>query len=140
MVADPFHRGDQIYYSGVTSVSFVAAGGYPWPPYGSNGATHFAMDNVTIGSGGAGEPDLHFLPPQVSGGNLQLLLGTVDGSPLPAERAARIAFYGTTNVSLASGNWLQLTNPTVLSNGVLRVDGQSTLNAPRRFFRAVQTP
>jgi hypothetical protein len=75
----------------------------------------------------------------VSGGNLQILLGTSDGSPLPPERAARILFYGTTNLSLSFSNWSQLTNAMVLSNGLLRVDGLSTSNAPRQFFRAIQT-
>ena len=98
------------------------------------------LDDVVIRTVASAVPALHFLPPQVSGGNLQLLLGTVDDSALPPERAARILFYGTTNPSLSFSNWPQLTNTIVLSNGLLRVDGLSTSNAPGRFFRAVQTP
>lgn len=84
---------------------------------------------------------LRFLPlsPPVAG-ILPLIIGSSDNYPLSAERAARIRVYATTNIALPFTSWDLTSNPLVLSNGYLRVNGVGTTNPPTRFFRALETP
>ena len=95
---------------------------------------------VALSSKATLSPILRFLPPVVqAGGSLPLYLGTVDGSPVPPARAARVSLYSSTNVGLAFSNWTLLPNPLVLSSGLIRVDNINATSA-RTFFRAVEIP
>lgn len=84
---------------------------------------------------------LKFLPPGApAGGLLPLFIGSSDNCPLTPERAARIRVHATTNLGLPFASWTQLSNPLVLTNGLLRVDALNATAPAWRFFRAVETP
>lgn len=84
-------------------------------------------------------PQLRFLPPQMSGGNLLLALGTADASPLSPARTNHIFLYASTNLSLNISNWTLVNSPMTLTNGWLRIDGLNATN-DGRYFRAMETP
>lgn len=73
-------------------------------------------------------------------GQLEIILGTADGSPLTAERAAGIQFSSATNLSFAPGNWVPANISAVFTNGMLRIQGLNWTNNPLRFFRAEEAP
>ena len=69
--------------------------------------------------------------------DLQLVLGTSDGTLLTTDRFARIQIY---RAPLTAGGWSQITNPLVLSNGLINVPGLTSTNDPQGYFRAQESP
>jgi hypothetical protein len=87
-----------------------------------------------------GQPPMRFQVPQRSASGFDLLLVNADGTAVTTDQLAKIHVYGTTNLALPFSNWTQLSNPLVLTNGLLRLEGLDTTTAPQRFFRAVESP
>lgn len=74
-----------------------------------------------------------FPPGPPVGGNLQLVLANLDGSPITPDNAINIQIYSAPNLS---GNWAPVPTSTVLSNGWMQVNGLSVTNSPVGLFRA----
>jgi uncharacterized repeat protein (TIGR03803 family) len=70
----------------------------------------------------------------------QFLITNVDGTPITVSQQSRVQVYATTNLAMAITNWTVLTNPTVLTNGVLGIQDQDNLKYPGRFYRSVLKP
>jgi uncharacterized repeat protein (TIGR03803 family) len=70
----------------------------------------------------------------------QFLITNVDGTPIAASQQSRVQVYATTNLAMATTNWTVLTNPTVLTNGVLEIQDPDSLKYPGRFYRSVLEP
>jgi hypothetical protein len=100
-------------------------------------ATSVSAAEWALVSNVAGAPLRFARPGPGAGGDLRLVLGTADGSPITPDRASRIQVYWSTNVA---GSWLLMTNQSLLNAGVLEVGGLNYTNAPARFFRALETP
>jgi|GEM_PF-1292574 len=84
---------------------------------------------------------LRFLTPGPAvGGMLPLFLASSDSTAITPIRVPQVRVYSSSNLSLPFGNWTLLSNPLVLDNGLLRVDGLQTTNFPAMFFRAVELP
>jgi hypothetical protein len=157
---------NQVKAVGTTATFKVNAVGLPpltyqWYKNGSNisGATGNSLTFVVTSDGGAQysvivsnsyglaiseigalDSPLHFLPFTVApGGAFSLYLATIDGSPITPYRASRINVFSTTNLSLPIKQWMQLGNPTTLTNGQLWVQDLSATNS-QTFFQAVESP
>jgi hypothetical protein len=85
-------------------------------------------------------PPLRFFAPVQTGDNLQIVLGTSDGSPISADRASRIQFYSTTNPFLPFTGWTPVTNPVSLSSGTMQILQLNHTDSASRFFRAIEVP
>ena len=110
---------------------------------GSSGAYSVVVSNrygATTSLNAMLNPQLRLLVPAVSGGAFSLFLANADGSPVAANRAARVSLYATTNVALPLSLWTLLTNAVVSTGGQLRADGFSVTNGPLQFFRAAEAP
>jgi len=84
---------------------------------------------------------LEFVRPSLNASNaLPLFLRNMDNSALSADRVAQISVYSATNIVAPWTNWTLLSNPKVLSNGLLRIDGIRATNRTPTFYRAVETP
>ena len=72
-------------------------------------------------------------PKMIPASKLELTVRTVDGSPVASNRLTGMEIHASTNVTLARDLWLKLTNPLLLTNGVVLV---TNVNAapPRTFF------
>jgi hypothetical protein len=105
-------------YDGITLISFVSSGGYPWPAYGTNSKTQFALDNVTIGAGAPLVSQLAL----GSDGSIQI---TLSGSPGDIYRV-----LGSTNLL----DWQTITMVTNVLGTVQFTDFTPT-NFNRRFYR-----
>ena len=111
----------------------------------TNGAAQYSVIvsnsyGLAISDIGALDSPTHFLPFTVSaGGAFTLYLGTIDGSPITQYRASRTKFFSTANLTIPFSQWLQLTNPTILTNGQIWVQDLSVTNS-QTFFQAVETP
>jgi hypothetical protein len=103
----------------------------------SNGYSNDVQLVLTLASNPS---PLTFTAAVVVGGNVQFSLGTLDGSPISSNRAARIQFYSTTDVSLSMNNWSQMTNSPVLTNGLLQIETPMLPNSPSQFLRAREVP
>ena len=151
--------------SGVAACKVTAVGPppltYQWAHNGTNlpGATNATL-GVTLGAGTGGRytvavfnpygaafspavvlgPLLRLLPPGLfTGTNSTVFVTTVDNTLLTAGDLSHIHLYASTNVAASQGPWTLVTNPPVLANGLLRVDGLPT-NGVARFYRALTTP
>ena len=63
----------------------------------------------------ATQPSLKLFPPQfLSNGQIQLIIGTADGSPISSNRAANIVVHATASLGSSPTNWPRLTNSLVL--------------------------
>jgi len=158
--------GDQVLPPGVTANFAVTAAGtpplsYQWRLNGTNlpSATNPTLA-VTMGAGTEGaysvvvsnlygattslnaqlNPPLRFLPPVLSGGAFTLFLVAADGSPVAANRAARVNLYAATNLTLPFARWQLLTNAVVSSGNLLRADGFTVTNSSNLFIRAAEAP
>ena len=87
-------------------------------------------------------PPLKLLSPQfLSSTQLQLVVGTADGTPIDSNRLSRIEVRATNTLGVSPSVWPKLTNPLVLmTNGLARLtntipDGQS-----RQVFITVEPP
>ena len=70
----------------------------------------------------------------------QFAVSNCDGTAITSGQQARIAIYAATNPVLAFTNWTALTNATVLTNRLLRVNDTNSARYPQRYYRAVETP
>jgi hypothetical protein len=67
------------------------------------------------------------------GEDYELILGTVDGSPVSSERLSGLRVHATADLL----GWTPISNPLELTNGVVRVRGLELTNGVR-FFRSVE--
>jgi len=70
---------------------------------------------------------------KVFGQSYELILRTVDGSPVSSERLSGLRVLASANLS----GWTPISNPLELTNGVVRVQGLELTNGAR-FFRSVE--
>lgn len=70
----------------------------------------------------------------------QIMHATMRFVPKKNWIAGQIRVYAATNIVLPLTNWTLLSNPKVLTNGLLRIDGLRATNRPPTFYRAVETP
>ncbi len=84
---------------------------------------------------------LKFFPPQIlAGGHLELLVGTVDGSPISTDRQARIALHASDHLDGSPGNWPILTDALILTaDGRLRFTNALDAAPSQRFYSVVET-
>ncbi len=86
-------------------------------------------------------PPLRFKSPAISAGaTLSLFLGTADNTPLALDRVPQLRLYSGTNLATPLEGWTLLSNPSVFTNGLLRMDGVTATNSAPAFFRAVELP
>ena len=79
-------------------------------------------------------PDLKLDSPQsVPPSTLQLVVRTVNGTPINSNRLAGMEVRATTNTLLSLTQWTKLTNTLVLTNGVVRLTNVPT-DPLRRYF------
>jgi hypothetical protein len=87
------------------------------------------------------QPVLRLRPPNfLSNRALEFWLGRDDGLALTGADVARVHVYSSTNLTLPTATWQEITSGIGLSNGLLHVGGLSTSNNASRFFRAMETP
>lgn len=110
----------QFNYDGITLMSFASSGGYPWPAYGTNSKTQFALDNVTLGTGSPIITQLGLL----ADGSIQI---TLSGSAGDIYRV-----LGSTNLL----NWKTIASVTNSIGTVQFTDPVATI-FNRRFYRLV---
>jgi uncharacterized repeat protein (TIGR03803 family) len=106
-------------YDGITQILFTSSGGYPWPSYGTNNKTQFALDNVAIGTA---SPIITQLA--LRSGGVQI---TFSGSTGDIYRV-----LGSTNLL----NWQTLASVTNLT-GTMQFTDPDTTNYHQRFYRLV---
>ena len=113
---------------------------------GKNGAPKHAL-NVGLGSViPASVPatlsPLKLLSPHfLNSTQLELVLGTADGTPLDSNRLPRIEVRATNNLGASLSTWPRLTNPLVLtSNGLARLTNTIDAGQPMQYYRAVEQP
>ena len=85
---------------------------------------------------------LKLLAPRfVSGTELELAVGTADGSPLDAVRVGKITLRASGALGPAPGSWPAVTNPLVLgADGVARATVTLAGDEARQFYSAVEQP
>ena len=122
-----------------------AAPGKCWiSPAFSNGRIYVrsTRGGVCLDASVAAALPLKMLAPQfLNSTQMQLLVSTPDGSPIDADRLARIEIHEAASPELASSAWPRITNQLALDpNG--RAQTTITINAgqSRRFYRAVELP
>src|SRR5207253_8294448 len=72
---------------------------------------------------------------------LELVLGTEDGTPLDSNRLPRIEVRATNNLGASLATWPRLTNPLVLTtNGLARLTNTIGAGQPLQYYRAVEQP
>lgn len=103
---------------------------------------HFGLSNpFNVELVNLAQAPLKFSTPQLfADGTLQLLVTASDGSPITPERASHIQLCSSADASLPLSSWMPVTVQTVLTNGILQINGLNLSDAPTRFFRAVETP
>ena len=106
-------------YDGITLISFASSGGYPWPSYGTNSKTQFALDNITIGT--ASPVITQFV--LLSGGSIQITLSGSSG--------VVYSVLGSTNLL----NWQTIASVTNITGTVQFTDPGA--NYGQRFYRLV---
>jgi hypothetical protein len=80
-------------------------------------------------------------PTLLNSTQLQLAIGTVNGTPLDSNRLARIEVHATNDLSAPPASWPKLTNQLVLgTNGLARLTNSVTASQLRRFFIVVEPP
>jgi outer membrane protein assembly factor BamB len=70
----------------------------------------------------------------------RLTIGTTNGAPVDAGRAARVQVLATADPGAAGTNWVQVTNRSVLTNGQIIVDDPLPAGAGRRFYQTRESP
>lgn len=72
---------------------------------------------------------------------LQLVVGTFDGTPIDSARLARISVRATGALATAGAAWSSVTNPLVLdANGQARVTIPVGPGQPRQFYSTIEQP
>jgi hypothetical protein len=101
---------------------------------------HFGLSNpFDIELGNPAKAPLEFSTPQLfADRTLQLLVTTSDGSPITPERASHIQLCSSTDATVPLVNWTPIPIQTILTNGILQINGLNLSNAPTRFFRTVE--
>ncbi len=85
---------------------------------------------------------LKLLSPQfLNSTQLELIVGTADGTPIDANRLPRIEVRATNTLGSSPSTWPKLTNQLVLTgDGLARMTNTISVNQPRQFYRAVEQP
>jgi hypothetical protein len=113
-------------------------------PTFSNGRiyAHSTREGVSVDVSVVTPPALKFLAPTLlNSTQLQLAIGTVNGTPLDSNRLARIEVHATNDLSAPPASWPKLTNQLVLgTNGLARLTNSVTASQLRRFFIVVEPP
>ena len=77
----------------------------------------------------------------LSGTQLELVLGTADGSPLDSNRVLKIEVRASNRLAAPLSTWPRLTNHFVLNtNGQARLTTMIDPGQPLQFYRAVEQP
>jgi outer membrane protein assembly factor BamB len=140
VLVDPTPAG----YREITRVSGVLSGDCWNVPAVSNGRIYARSTSeavcLDVSTAAIAQP-LKVQPILNAGtGGLQLRIQNEDGSSIDASRVPNVGIVSSTNLGLAAGGWLGLTNPLILSNGVLYLDGFQATPGPQRFYRTVEQP
>jgi outer membrane protein assembly factor BamB len=87
-------------------------------------------------------PPLKLLSPQfLNNTQLQLVVSTVDGSPIDSNRLSRIEVRSTNSLGVSPSAWFKLTNPLVLTtNGMARLTNTIQGAQSRQVFITVEPP
>lgn len=89
-----------------------------------------------------GSAPLNLLPPRyLTATQLELMVSTVDGSPIDSNRLAKIELRASDRFDLPIASWPKLINQLALdANGRAWTTVAVNPGQPRRFYRAVQLP
>ena len=112
-------------YLGVTKVNFISSGGTPHLAYGSSSATHFAMDNVTIGT--VSSPVIHPITP-IPG-----------GVALTWNALVNVLYQLQYKTNLTQASWVNLGSPITASGGSVTISN-FVGSDPMRFYRVGLQP
>lgn len=87
-------------------------------------------------------PPLKLLAPQfLNSTQVQIFVGTADGSPIPADRLAGIEVRATNSLESAPATWPKLTNQLVLStNGFASLTNTVYPSKSQGYYRATEPP
>jgi hypothetical protein len=87
-------------------------------------------------------PQLKLLAPQfLDGSQLQLVIGTSDGTPISSNRLARLEVHATNLLGSNPSTWPTLTNPMVLgTDGLVRLTNTIDPDVLRQFYSTVEVP
>ncbi len=87
-------------------------------------------------------PPLKLLSPQfLNRTQLQLTVGTADGTPIQPDRVPRIEVRATNALGSPASAWPKLTNQLVLTtNGLVALTNTLDPAQPRQFYRAMESP
>jgi outer membrane protein assembly factor BamB len=85
---------------------------------------------------------LKFFPPRLLGANqLQLVIGTGDGSPILSGRFSKIAIRATGSLGAPRASWSGVTNQPVLgTDGLVRFTVPLNVGPQRQFYTAIEQP
>ena len=88
------------------------------------------------------QPPLKLLAPQfLNSTQLQLVVSTVNGTPLDSNRLSKIGVRASDNAAVPPSTWTKLTNPLVLTtNGLARLTNTIPSGQSRRSYIADETP
>lgn len=70
----------------------------------------------------------------------QLTLGSDNGAPIDAARAAKISIFHAQDPAAPFPSWILLEEPVTLENGHLIINDPGATDAGQRFYRAEETP
>jgi PKD repeat protein len=73
-------------------------------------------------------------------GGFQFSVSNLDGTPVTWPEQLRIGIVTAIDPAQPLSNWNVLPNPTLLTNGILRVSDTNAAAHPKRFYRAIGTP
>ncbi len=87
-------------------------------------------------------PPLKLLSPQfLNSTQLQLVVGTADGTPIDSNRLPKIEVRATNSLGASASTWPRLTNQLVLAtNGLARLTNTINAGQSRQFYRAAEQP
>ena len=113
-------------------------------PAFSNGRiyAHSTTEGIAVDVSVPTLPALKLLSPRfVSPSQLELVIGTADGSPIDASRLPRIAVHATNLLGAPAASWPTLTNPLVLkTNGRAALTNTISGGQSLQFYRTVEPP
>ncbi len=121
---------------------FQAINGKCWnAPSLSNGRIYLrsTKEAVSLDARLPAPPDVRFQPSvRIESGQLQLSMENANGTPMDAEVSGRIELYESENLLLPLTDWVKVSEPAVLTNGVLRVTVPFNPSVEKKFYQSVQ--
>ncbi len=82
---------------------------------------------------------IKILPPVLTGGTLQLRIGTTDGTPIDNTRMSTLQVWYASDLSLPYSAWSVLPGPLVLNNGIVEATDANAGTGPR-FYTISEAP